>query len=141
MPGICATFYAFRAKRATTSDWEDLFDDYDTAPEYKTLRDLVADVRAVYQDALASRSVRTGTIDGGSSCITFVESGPVNIGMNDLKTPKRAFDKMLAHPTKDRDPASFNYQPFLDLVEPKIRLVVDEITRLEKAQGRDFPPR
>lgn len=118
---------------------KDLFDDYDTASEYSMLRGLVDDVNAAYQEASASRSVRTGTIDAGSSFATFVETGPINIGTNDLKSPKWAFDKMLAHPTKDRDPRRFNYQPFLDLVEPKIKRLVDEIRRLENAQGRDFP--
>ncbi len=65
------------------------------------------------------------------------EIGPIS---NDSKSPKWVFNKMLAHPTKDRDPRGFNYGPFLDLVTPKIKLLVEEIRRLEKAQGRDdFP--
>ena len=116
---------------------KDLFDEYNTAPEYSTLRDLVKDLRTAYEDEVAPPSVRTGTIDAGSSFGSFIETSFVT---DDLKiTPKTAFDKMLAHPTKSRDPHRFNYGPYLDLVLSKIRKLVEEIRRLENAQGRDFP--
>jgi len=46
------------------------------------------------------------------------------------------FTKLVAHLKTE---IRVNYQPFLDLVLPKLKLVVDEIRHLEKARGRDFP--
>ena len=96
----------------------DLFDDYDNAAKYSALRSLVADVAMAYK----TDARRAAAVDGTT----------------ELKSPKWAFDKMLAHPTQFRG-TGFNYQPFLDLLLPKLGLLTDEIRRLEKAQGRDFP--
>jgi hypothetical protein len=99
---------------------EDLFDDYDEAPAYSVLRGLVGAVKAAYETDACTVPLPP---DGKTTA---------------LKSPKWAFDKMLAHPTQDRG-TSFDYKPFLDLVVPKIKLVAEDLTRLEKAQGRDFP--
>ncbi|MGA2411549.1 MAG: hypothetical protein ABSG46_14325 [Candidatus Binataceae bacterium] len=104
--------------RPTDIKPKDLFDNYDTAVEYSALRSLVGDVATAYRT---------------DACAVIAADGT-----SGFKSPKWAFDKMLAHPTQDRG-TSFNYQPFLDLVVPKLRLVADEIRHLEKAQGRDFP--
>ena len=119
---------------------EDMFDKYHTDDEYSRLRDLVNDVKAAYQTNSCSPgdSIQTGTFDAGSSVAFFIEATFRNRVTSELKSPKWAFDKGVAHITKDRGDW-FDYQPFLDCVEPKIRLLVDEIRRLEKAQGRDFP--
>jgi hypothetical protein len=95
----------------------DLFVQCDT-PAYNSLRTLFSDVARAYR----TDAHRIMTVSGKT----------------ELKSPKWAFDKMLAHPTRDRG-TCFDYQPFLDLVVPKLKLLIDEIGRLEKAEGRDFP--
>jgi hypothetical protein len=45
------------------------------------------------------------------------------------------FDKMLAHPTKERQ-KSFDYTPFLDRVRPVLQAIIGEI---ETLRGRPFP--
>jgi hypothetical protein len=107
-------------QRATDIKPQDLFDNYDAAPEYSALRGLVADVKAAYETHACTVPLPP---DGKTTA---------------LKSPKWVFGKMLAHPTQERS-ISFNYQSALALVEPKIKLVAEELTRLEKAQGRDFP--
>jgi hypothetical protein len=104
--------------RQTDIKPKELFEDYDTAAEYGALRGLVDDVATAYQK---------------DACTVVLPDGK-----SELKSPTWAFDKMLAHPTHDRG-LGFNYQPFLDIVVPKIRLLTAEIRRLERAQGRDFP--
>jgi hypothetical protein len=59
-------------------------------------------------------------------------------GKSELHSPRWAFNKMFAHPTRNRG-LGFNYGPFVNLVYPKIKALADEIRRLEKQQGRDFP--
>jgi hypothetical protein len=131
--------FCIQRKKEDDLKLEDLFGDY-MPDECSTLRRLADDVATTYQkDACAPDSVRTGTYDAGSSVGTFISTTFISTTVpSELKSPKWAFDKMLAHLTQVRGPR-FNYQPFLDLIEPKIRLLVDEIRRLEKAQGRDFP--
>jgi len=109
-----------RGQRGQKNDIKpkDLFDDYDSNAQYKDLRTLVINVETVYTKG---------------ACDVVLPDGNTK-----RHSPKWAFDKMLAHPTQDRG-RSFVYQPFLDLVVPKIKLLADEIRRLEKEQGRDFP--
>jgi hypothetical protein len=61
-------------------------------------------------------------------------------GKSELHSPKWASDKKLAHPTKERTD-SFNYNPFLNIVVPKLRLVIAEFERLENVQRRNFETR
>jgi len=96
----------------------DLFDNYDKAAKYTKLQGLVDGVTKAY------------TTD---SCPVVMPDGS-----KELHSPKWAFDKKLAHPTRERG-ISFDYSPFMNLVVPKLRLVVDVIGSLEKADGRDFP--
>ena len=127
----------FCTPRKTLDDLrpEDLFDDYQTATVYSELRNLVDDVALIYRtETHIPGSIRTGTYDAGSSVGSFIET----TFPRKIQSPKTAFDKNVAHLTHDRS-TWFNYQPFLDVVEPKIKLLVDEIGRLEKEQGRDFP--
>jgi hypothetical protein len=97
---------------------EDLFDDYCSNTRYGTLRKLVENVQRAYTEKVEI-VLPNGNME---SC-----------------TPQWAFNKMLAHPTQNRG-LGFEYVPFLDRVIPKIKLLADEIGRLEKKQGRDFPP-
>ena len=60
-------------------------------------------------------------------------------GRNTEGTPKWAFNKMLAHPTKERRD-NFEYGPYLNRVFPLLHRVILEIVRLEEARGRAFPP-
>jgi hypothetical protein len=88
----------------------DLFENHYISWEYIWLQKLIGDVATTYNGA---------AVDG--------------------KSPRWAFNKKLAHPTQDRG-LGFNYEPFLKLVYPKIKLLAEEIGRLEKKeQGRDFP--
>jgi hypothetical protein len=107
-------------KRASDIEPQDLFDNYDAAAEYSALRVLVADVKAAYE----TDACRVPLPPDGKSTA--------------LKSPRWVFGKMLAHPTQDRG-TFFNYQSALAFVEPKVKLVAEELTRLEKTQGRDFP--
>jgi len=95
---------------------EDLFEHYDT-PAYDELRKLLKNVKSEYDKKISVKLPN---------------------GMIELYTPRWAFNRMLAHPIQDRG-HSFDYTDFLKLVYPKIKLVADEIGRLEQAQGRDFP--
>jgi hypothetical protein len=53
----------------------------------------------------------------------------------DETSARRAFNKRLAHPTKERG-ASFDYTPFLNRVVPGLK---DIIAELESLRGRPFP--
>jgi hypothetical protein len=96
----------------------DLFDNYDTATEYSTLR--------VFVDG-AAKAYTTDT------CPVVMPDGRL-----ELRSPKWAFDKKLAHPTRQRG-TSFDYSRFVDVVMPKLQQVVEEMGRMEKMQGRNFP--
>lgn len=82
----------------------DLFDNYDTDPEYETLRGLIKRLGEQYDKK----------DDEG-------------------KSARWAFNKMLAHPTKERG-KGFDYTPFLDRVLP----VLEEIIRELELRGRPF---
>jgi hypothetical protein len=97
---------------------ENLFDDYSNS-RYDTLRTLVEEVEGAYRK--------------NDACAVVLPNGNT-----ESHSPQWAFNKMLAHPTQDRG-LGFNYQPFIDFVVPKIKLLADEIRRLEKERGRDFP--
>jgi hypothetical protein len=97
---------------------ENLFDDYYSNTRYDTLQKLAKDVHDAYAKKILSVVLPNGNTESW--------------------TPQWAFNKMLAHPTQDRG-FGFDYASFLDLVVPKIKLLADEIGRLEKEQGRDFP--
>ena len=85
----------------------DLFDNYDTAPEYRVLRQLMRRI-----------------------CKKYGKSGK--------GSARWAFNKKLAHPTKQRG-LSFNYTRYLDRVHPILQDIVAEIGRLERLRGRTFP--
>jgi hypothetical protein len=81
-----------------------LFDNYDTDPEYETLRGLIKRLDQQY-------------------------------GKGAPGDARWAFNKMLAHPTQERD-KGFDYSPFLDRVVPVLLEIIGEIERL---RGRPFP--
>jgi hypothetical protein len=56
-------------------------------------------------------------------------------GNNVPGNPRWAFNKMLAHPTKERD-SDFNYDPFLERVVPVLQEIIGE---METLRGRPFP--
>ena len=100
--------------------WE-LYDDYDTAPEYRTLRSLIKDVETAYRSETCELVSPDGT--------------------RVFKSPQWAFNKKLAHLTHDRGiefanqpDSGFDYQPFMDLVVPKLMLLAAEIRRLQKRE-------
>jgi hypothetical protein len=83
----------------------DLFDNYDTDSKYNTLKGLLQRLETQY-------------------------------GRSDDKTRARwAFNKKLAHPTKERG-ESFDYGPLLNGVVP---IVEEIIAELENLRGRPFP--
>jgi len=56
-------------------------------------------------------------------------------GKNVPGNPRWAFNKMLAHPTKERD-SDFNYDPFLERVIPVLQEIIGE---METLRGLPFP--
>ena len=56
-------------------------------------------------------------------------------GKNAPGNPRWAFNKMLAHPTKERD-SDFNYDPFLERVIPVLQEIIGE---METLRGLPFP--
>jgi hypothetical protein len=56
-------------------------------------------------------------------------------GKNVPENPRWAFNKMLAHPTKERD-NEFNYDPFLERVVPVLQKIISE---METLRGQPFP--
>jgi hypothetical protein len=56
-------------------------------------------------------------------------------GHNNVGDARWAFNKMLAHPTQERD-EGFNYTPFLDRVLPVLDDIIGEI---ETLRGHPFP--
>jgi hypothetical protein len=84
----------------------DLFDNYDTAPRYDTLKELMKRLDQQYGKG---------------------KEGDV----------KWAFNKKLAHPTKERGEC-FDYTGFLNRVNPVLRDIIGE---LEALRGRPFVPR
>ena len=83
----------------------DLFDNYDTDSKYNRLKGLLQRLDQRY----------------GRS--------------NDPKSARWAFNKKLAHPTKERG-EGFNYDPLLNCVVPVIEEIIAE---LETLRGRPFP--
>jgi len=83
----------------------DLFDNYDTDSKYDTLKGLLQRLDQQY----------------GAS--------------NDQNSARWTFNKMLAHPTKERG-ESFHYARFLNRVVPILKVIIAE---LETLRGRPFP--
>jgi hypothetical protein len=77
----------------------DLFDNYDADPKYKPLRE--------HMKRLAQNYGRR----------------------KERSTPRWAFNKMLAHPTKDRG-KGFDYSPFLNRVVPILHDIIGELETL-----------
>jgi hypothetical protein len=87
----------------------DLFENYDTDSKYSTLKGLLQRLDQQYGR------------------------------YNDPKSARWAFNKMLAHLTKDRG-ESFNYEPYLNRVVPVIEEIVSEMVALGLPRSIFEPP-
>jgi hypothetical protein len=83
----------------------DLFDNYDADSTFDTLKGLLQRLDQQYGKA------------------------------NDPSSARRAFNKNLAHPTKERSDR-FDYGPFFNRVDPVLKEIIAE---LETLRGRPFP--
>jgi hypothetical protein len=52
-------------------------------------------------------------------------------GTDTPETPRWVFNKMLAHPTKERD-TGYNYTPYVNRILPLLQEVVDELERVRQ---------
>jgi hypothetical protein len=88
---------------------QDLFDNYDTDRKYDKLKELMIRLDKKYGSSKKEGDARW------------------------------AFNKMLAHPSQERNDKGFDYTPFLDLVLPLLEEIIGEIETLQGYSFSEFP--